>query len=63
MKVRENGADERTYDPDGLTRRASCLCFRDDTEKEVILRSHRIVGVYFRSGLSKILFLRYSFLF
>lgn len=37
MKVRENGADERTYDPDGLTRRASCLCFRDETEREILL--------------------------
>ncbi|GFN87093.1 diphosphoinositol polyphosphate phosphohydrolase 1 [Plakobranchus ocellatus] len=37
MKVRQEGDEKRTYDPDGLTRRASCLCFRDETEKEILL--------------------------
>lgn len=29
----------RTYDSDGLRRRAACLCFRDQTEKEILLVS------------------------
>ncbi|XP_005105176.1 diphosphoinositol polyphosphate phosphohydrolase 1 [Aplysia californica] len=29
----------RTYDPDGLRRRAACLCFKDRSEKEILLIS------------------------
>lgn len=37
MKMKSN--QTRTYDGDGFKKRAACLCFRNDTEKEVLLVS------------------------
>uniref|UniRef100_A0A0B6Y7P2 diphosphoinositol-polyphosphate diphosphatase n=1 Tax=Arion vulgaris TaxID=1028688 RepID=A0A0B6Y7P2_9EUPU len=39
MKLMKNSTVIRTYDADGLRRRAACLCFRDRTEQEVLLIS------------------------
>ena len=33
--VKEKPNSTRTYDEDGFRRRAACICFKDDTEKEV----------------------------
>lgn len=37
MKLKSN--QTRTYDGDGFKKRAACLCFRNDTEQEVLLVS------------------------
>ncbi|TRY86849.1 hypothetical protein DNTS_025616 [Danionella cerebrum] len=37
MKLKSN--QTRTYDGDGYKKRAACLCFRNDTEQEVLLVS------------------------
>ncbi|KAH9523778.1 Nudix hydrolase 3, partial [Bulinus truncatus] len=37
MKYMKDLTAARTYDNDGLRRRAACLCFRDRSEKEVLL--------------------------
>ena len=34
--VKEKPNSVRTYDAEGFRRRASCLCFKDKTEQEVI---------------------------
>ncbi|XP_052256964.1 diphosphoinositol polyphosphate phosphohydrolase 1-like isoform X1 [Dreissena polymorpha] len=35
--VKEKVNSIRTYDDDGYRRRAACLCFKDETEKEILL--------------------------
>ncbi|KAK6179865.1 hypothetical protein SNE40_012122 [Patella caerulea] len=35
--VKEKLKSIRTYDEDGFRKRAACLCFRDDTERELLL--------------------------
>lgn len=35
--VKEKHNQIRTYDEDGFRKRAACLCFKDDTEKEILL--------------------------
>ncbi|CAG5123880.1 unnamed protein product [Candidula unifasciata] len=39
IKIMKDAAVARTYDADGLRRRAACLCFKDRTEKEILLIS------------------------
>ncbi|XP_068749739.1 diphosphoinositol polyphosphate phosphohydrolase 1-like isoform X1 [Montipora capricornis] len=34
---RDSAKKDRTYDSEGYTRRAGCLCFKTDSEKEVLL--------------------------
>ncbi|OWF54423.1 diphosphoinositol polyphosphate phosphohydrolase 2-like [Mizuhopecten yessoensis] len=35
--VKEKPNSIRTYDKEGFRRRAACLCFKDDAEKEILL--------------------------
>ncbi|KAJ8305817.1 hypothetical protein KUTeg_016362 [Tegillarca granosa] len=35
--VKEKPNSIRTYDKDGFRRRAACLCFKDETENEILL--------------------------
>ncbi|XP_052776330.1 diphosphoinositol polyphosphate phosphohydrolase 1-like [Mya arenaria] len=37
--VKEKVNSIRTYDEDGYRRRAACLCFKDETEQEILLVS------------------------
>ena len=37
--VKEKPNSIRTYDEEGYRRRAACLCFKDETEQEVNVKS------------------------
>lgn len=40
MKIKSN--QTRTYDGDGYKKRAACLCFRNESEEEVLLIFFRV---------------------